>query len=62
MAQVTKTSIHEIADINEEIIHLRFIITDPTGNGDYTLIKEPANPLIEQADLAANYIKKNSPR
>ncbi|MEH2007566.1 reverse transcriptase domain-containing protein [Nostoc sp.] len=60
VAQVTKTSIHEIEDINKEITHLRFIITDPTGTGEYTLIKEPTISQSEQAELAANYVKKTN--
>ncbi|MBD2731615.1 hypothetical protein H6G96_36375 [Nostoc sp. FACHB-892] len=60
VAQVTKTSIHEIEDINKEITHLRFIITDPTGTGEYTLIKEPTISQSEQAELAADYVKKTN--
>jgi retron-type reverse transcriptase len=60
VAQVTKTSLHEIEDINKEITHLRFIITDPTGEGEYTLIKEPTIPKSEQAELAADYVKQTT--
>lgn len=60
VAQVTKTSIHEIEDINQEITHLRFIITDPTGTEEYTLIEEPTISQSEQAELAADYVKKTN--
>ena len=60
VAQVTKTSIHEIEDINKEITHLRFIITDPTVTGEYILIKEPTISQSEQAELAVNYVKQTN--
>lgn len=58
VAQVTKTSIHEIKDIEREITRLRFVITDPTGKGEYTLIEVPSPPKSEQAELAADYVNK----
>jgi len=60
VAQVTKTSVHEIEDIEKEVSRLQFIITDPTGTGDHTLIETPSPPVSEQAESVANYVE-NTP-
>jgi len=60
VAQVTKTSVHEIEDIEKEISRLRFQITDPTGKGDYILVTIPSPSKSEQAESASNYVK-NTP-
>lgn len=60
VAQVTKTSVHEIEDIEKEVSRLQFVITDPTGTGDYTVFKTPSPPVSEQAESVANYIE-NTP-
>jgi retron-type reverse transcriptase len=60
VAQVTKTSVHEIEDIENEISRLRFTITDPKGQGAYTLITMPSPPRSEQAESVAEYVK-NTP-
>ncbi len=61
VAQVTKTSVHEIEDIETEISRLRFIITDPTGNGNCFLITLPSLPKSEQAESASVEYVKNTP-
>ena len=54
VAQVTKTSIHEVQDIDKEIFRLRFFITDPTGQGNYILASMPSSPKTEQAASVGN--------
>ncbi|NJN58693.1 MAG: RNA-directed DNA polymerase [Leptolyngbyaceae cyanobacterium SL_5_9] len=49
VAQVSKTSVHKIEDIKKEISRLKFVITDPTGRGDYILLETPSPPTSEQA-------------
>ena len=60
VAQVTKTSVHKIDDINKEVSHLKFLITDPAENGDYILVTTPFLPVSEQAESVANYVE-NTP-
>lgn len=60
VAQVSKTSVHEIKDIEKEISRLRFNITDPTGQGEYILISVPSNPKSEQAESIAKHVQ-NTP-
>jgi len=49
VAQVSKTSVHEIEDIEKEVSRLKFVITDPTGTGEYILLETPSPPASEQA-------------
>lgn len=58
VAQVSKTSVHEIKDIEQEVIRLRVRITDPSGNGNDTLITMPSPPRSEQAASTADYINE----
>jgi len=58
VAQVTKTSVHKIEDIKKEVSHLRFVITDPTGRGDYILLTTPSLPVSEQAESVENYVER----
>lgn len=58
VAQVTKTSVHKIEDIEKEILRLRFTITDPTGSGDYTLLETSSFPASEQAGSVSDYIRR----
>jgi retron-type reverse transcriptase len=60
VAQVTKTSVHKVEDIEKEISRLRFVITDPTGTGDYTLLETPSQPVSEQAESVSSHVK-NTP-
>lgn len=60
VAQVTKTSVHQIEDIEKEISRLRFMITDPTGKGEYTLVTLPSPPKVEQAESVVDHVK-NTP-
>lgn len=60
VAQVTKTSVHKIEDIEKEVSRLRFVITDPTGTGDYTLLETPSQPVSEQAESVSSYVE-NTP-
>lgn len=59
VAQVSKTSVHEIADIEREINRLNFFITDPTGtgNGCYQVVSVPSAEKGEQAETASSYVK-----
>lgn len=57
VAQVNKTSVHKIEDIEKEVSRLRFVITDPTGTGEYTLFETPSPPISEQAESASEYIE-----
>ena len=57
VAQVTKTSVHKIEDIEKEVSRLKFFITDPTGTGDYILLETPSLPVSEQAESIANYVE-----
>ncbi|BAZ65788.1 RNA-directed DNA polymerase [Fischerella sp. NIES-4106] len=61
VAQVTKTSVHEIEDIETEISRLRFIITAPTRNGNCLLVTLPSLPKSEQAESATVEYIKNTP-
>jgi len=61
VAQVSKTSVHEIEDIEKEINRLKFVITDPSGNGaSYFLVKMPTLPRSEQAESVTDYIHKTT--
>lgn len=60
VAQVNKTSVHKIEDIEKEVSRLRFLITDPTGTGEYTLLETPSPPISEQAESVSNYIENTS--
>lgn len=61
VAQVSKTSVHEIEDIDKEINRLRFIVTDPSGGSSpYFLISTPTLPKGEQAESVADYVHKTS--
>lgn len=60
VAQVTKTSVHEIEDIEKEVLHLKFAITDPTGTGNYILLETPSTPTSEQAESVENFVE-NTP-
>ncbi|MBP5971831.1 RNA-directed DNA polymerase [Brasilonema sp. CT11] len=60
VAQVTKTSVHKIENLEKEISRLRFRITDPTGKGNCLLVTIPSPPKSEQADFASDYVKKTS--
>ncbi len=59
VAQVSKTSVHEIVDIEREINRLSFYITDPTGTGDgsYQVVRIPSSSKSEQAEIASSYVK-----
>jgi len=50
VAQVSKTSVHQIEDIDKEITRMRFVITDPEGNGTLVLVDVAALPRSEQAE------------
>jgi hypothetical protein len=50
VAQVSKTSVHEIEDIDKEITRMRFAITDPEGNGTLVLVEVASLPTSEQAE------------
>lgn len=50
VAQVSKTSVHRIEDINKEITRMRFVITDPEGNGTLVLVEVASLPRSEQAE------------
>lgn len=56
VAQVSKTSVHQIENIEKEVSRLRFYITDPTGIGDYRLFTVPTNPKSEQAESVREFI------
>ena len=60
VAQVSKTSVHEIQDIEKEISRLKFNITDPTGEGNYILVTIPSNPKSEQAESISKHVQ-NTP-
>ncbi|MEO0536917.1 MAG: RNA-directed DNA polymerase [Cyanobacteria bacterium P01_A01_bin.123] len=60
VAQVSKTSVHEIEDIEKEVSRLRFIITDPTGTGEYILLETPSLPTSEQAGSVESLVE-NTP-
>ena len=60
VAQVNKTSVHKIENIKKEVSRLRFLITDPTGTGEYTLLETPSSPISEQAESVSDYIE-NTP-
>ncbi len=47
--QVTKTTVHKIENIDEEILRLRFFVTDPTADGGQTATGVDALPTSEQA-------------
>ncbi len=60
VAQVTKTSIHKVENIEDEISRLSFVITDPTGTGNYRLTTLPSISVSEQAESAASYVKNTA--
>lgn len=60
VAQVSKTSVHEIEDIEKEVSRLKFVITDPTGTGEYVLLETPSPPPSEQAGSVESLIE-NTP-
>jgi len=60
VAQVTKTSVHEIVDIETEISRLHFFITDPTGGGYVTFVTIPFPPTTEQAGSFDEVVKNTS--
>jgi hypothetical protein len=60
VAQVSKTSVHKIEDIEKEVSRLKFVITDPTGTGEYVLLETPSPPASEQAGSVENLIE-NTP-
>lgn len=57
VAQVSKTSVHEIDDIEKEVSQLKFVITDPTGTGEYILLETPFPPANEQAGSVESLIE-----
>ena len=61
VAQVNKTSIHKIEDIEKEVNRLKIYITDIDGMGDYKLISSPTLPRSEQAESIVDYIEKTTP-
>jgi retron-type reverse transcriptase len=60
VAQVSKTSVHKIEDIEKEVSRLKFIITDPTGTGEYILLETPSLPDTEQAGTVESFVE-NTP-
>lgn len=56
VAQVSKTSVHQIENIEREVSRLRFYITDTTGIGDYVLVTIPTNPKSEQAESVKEFL------
>jgi len=60
VAQVSKTSVHKIEDIEKEVSRLKFIITDPTGTGEYILLEAPSLPDTEQAGTVEGFVE-NTP-
>ncbi|MGB8984331.1 MAG: RNA-directed DNA polymerase, partial [Anaerolineales bacterium] len=60
VAQVSKTSVHEIRDIEKEISRLKFTVTDPTGEGEYILVTTPSTPQSEQAESISKHVQ-NTP-
>jgi hypothetical protein len=60
VAQVSKTSVHEIEDIEKEVSRLKFVITDPTGAGEYILLETPSPPASEQAGSVESLVE-NTP-
>jgi hypothetical protein len=62
VAQVTKTSVHKIDDINKEVSHLKFLITDPAENGDYILVTTPFLPVSEHSRISCQLCRKYTKR
>jgi hypothetical protein len=62
VAQVTKTSIHKIENIEREVNRLKFYITDIDGTGEFLFITSPTLPRSEQAGSISNYIEKTVTR
>ena len=60
VAQVSKTSVHKIEDIEKEVLRLKFVITDPTGTGEYVLLETPSPPASEQAGSVKSLVE-NTP-
>ncbi len=58
VAQVSKTSVHKIDDIEKEISRLRFFITDVDGTGDYILAEIASPPKSEQAESISEFVQK----
>jgi retron-type reverse transcriptase len=55
VAQVSKTSVHQISDIEEEVLRLKFSVTDPHGTGEYVLVSVPVP--IKTEDTIQKLIK-----
>lgn len=60
VAQVTKTSIHQIEDIEKEINRLKFTITDIDGTGEYILVTSPTLPKSEQAESIGGFLAETT--
>jgi retron-type reverse transcriptase len=60
VAQVNKTSVHQIESIEKEVLRLRFLVTDPTGVGEHTLLETLSSPVSEQAESVSIYIENTS--
>jgi retron-type reverse transcriptase len=60
IAQITKTSIHQIEDIKKEILRLSFRITDLTGTGLPTLLAIPLPATAEQSESVSEFLHKTS--
>jgi hypothetical protein len=56
VAQVSKTSVHEIKNIEDEISKLRFIVTDPADDEEYILVTVPSIPKSEQAESVSKHV------
>lgn len=56
VAQVSKTSVHEIMDIEQEIHRLKFMVTDSVGDGYISrlFISEPRSEQASVTDFIAN--------
>lgn len=57
VAQVSKTSVHEIEDIEKEVSRLKFVITDPTNSGKYVFLETPSPPTSEQAGSVKSVVE-----
>jgi hypothetical protein len=58
VAQVSKTSIHEISDIKREIYRLQFAVTSITEKGGIATTAVAYEPSSEQAATIGNYVRK----
>jgi retron-type reverse transcriptase len=65
VAQVTKTSLHEITDIEKEVSKLRFAITEMSDKVAFSTINLPTEHMAEQTkhvtDALANFVNVSSP-